>query len=140
MAIFTDGEPLDIDALNGLASEVKQLTAQLATQKTQIGDLGNAMQATSIAKVYGYTTGAVTPATTIKPLTLKFPAGIFAGAPNVVVTPYHDPKTTKEVNLNYYVHSVTATSAILEYFASSWPSSTPVRFYVVAVYMAPNTA
>ena len=140
MAIFTDGEPLDIDALNGLASEVKQLTAQLATQKTQIGDLGNAMQSTSTAKVYAYKTGAVTPGSGLKTLTLSFPAGTFAGEPNITVTPFHEAKTTKELNLNFYVHSTTATSALLDYFSASWPASTPIRFYVVAVYMAPNTA
>lgn len=135
MAIFEAGEPLDIDALNALASDVKLLNTQVAAQKSLIGELSNAAATTAslkIPKVYAFRSDAVKPSTTPKNLTINYSDAQYKGIPIVVVTPVYTTSKTTDVNLNFYVNTITNTSAVITYSA---PFSSEIRFNVMTVYM-----
>lgn len=135
MAIFEAGEPLDIDALNALASEVKLLNTQVAAQKSLIGELSNASATTAslkIPKTYAFRTDAVKTSATPKSLTVNFADAQFKGIPIVSVTPVLSTTDAKNANLNFYVNTITNTSAAITYWA---PFVADIRFNVVTVYM-----
>lgn len=135
MAIFEAGEPLDLDALNALASEVKLLNTQVAAQKSLIGELSNSAATTAtlkVPKVYAFRTDAVTTSATPKDLSINFADAQYKGIPIIVVTPVLTTKDAKQANLNFYVNTITNTSAVITYFA---PFSASIRFNVVTVYM-----
>jgi hypothetical protein len=130
MALFTDGEPLDVSKLNVMASQIDELNAKLAIMTNSVNNNNkNRIPAIPIVQT-GHVVVNMEAGTASQPLSGYTPELFDGNAPKVVACPRSNLKSKQYVSVS--VTNITTTPQIV---VTSNDKLTNFRVDWIAVYI-----